>query len=1050
MNSAALSLASLVVGPVEFDRPAWLIIIPIAWIVIVLLARRSLAGLDQGWRIAAVVVRLLVVGLLLAAIAEPSWRKESTDRTVLAVLDVSESVPRELQAKVEAYIERGANADEFKDKKLGFVTTARDALPGQLASKLNRAVAYEHQGKLDATDIAAGLRLAIAIMPRDAGNRLLLATDGNQTAGDVIQAANAAAALGIPIDVIPLKYEYTGEVMLDKLIAPATAREGETLTVRVVLQASAPTEGRLNLLLNGDQIDLDPASEAQGVAVSLREGQNVLQVPVPARRSGPQQFEAVFEPTRSASGSFEGDTLAQNNRSSSVTFVEGEGRVLVLGNPQSPLETAPLMEALQQARIRTELRDASNAPQTLTDMSAFDAIVLVNQSADNFTQAQQEGMRQYVNDTGGGLVMIGGPTSFGAGGWIGSPLEEALPLRLDPPQKRQMPRGALVICVHSVEMPNGVFYGKRVCEAAVNRLSRLDLVGINEFSGWGGNGNTGHRWVYDLKPVGDGSEVKRAIESLTFGDMQDFTPSFQLSYDSLEKAQAGQKHMIVISDGDPSPPPDSLLRKFVAARISVSTVGVFPHSGLDTSRMQEISRLTGGRHYEVNTDAALAKLPEIFVKEAMTVRRSLIFEAPGAGLPVAMFGGMSETMRGIAGVPNVNGYVVTAEREGLALVTAKLNATKDNPQGDPLLAQWQYGLGRVIAYTSDATTKWNPQWTSWANYRQFWEQHMRWALRPQGSNNVRVVTENRGDGTLINVEAFDTAGERLSFANFRGRLARPDGSGVDVTLQQVAPGRYQATVPTELSGNYVMSLRYAASDENVEGGVLEGSVQAAISRPFADEYRVLRDNTALLMQVAQITGGRVLSLDEVSPPQAPLLWSDEGVELPVARTPIWLAVTLAALVLFLLDVAVRRVRADFAAMKKWVLGAFAKRQAANAQLGGLRAAREQARERIKLRSEQGGQQLSESELAAQAKREVQHAQQVASKKFEASAEDLQAARTRDIAQGGSGAMPSRQPTKPADDARGKPSQAGSEAAGMDRLMKAKRKAREDIDDIEKP
>jgi uncharacterized membrane protein len=1049
VSSFSFTLASLVAGPVEFERPAWLLIIPAAWVVIVLLARRSLAGLDQGWRIAAVVIRLLVVGMLLAAIAEPSWRKESKDRTVLAVLDVSESVPRELQAKVEAFIERGATADEFKDKKLGFVTTARDALPGQLASKLNRAVAYEHQGKLDATDIAAGLRLAIAIMPRDAGNRLLLATDGNQTAGDVIQAANAAAALGIPIDVIPLKYEYTGEVMLDKLIAPATAREGETLTVRVVLQASAPTTGRLNLLLNGEQIDLDQESSALGVAVSLREGQSVLQVPVPARRSGPQQFEAVFEPDRGVGGAFEGDTLAQNNRSSSVTFVEGEGRVLVLGNPQSPNETGPLMEALQVARIRAELREPSAAPQTLTDMSAFDAIVLVNQSADGYTQAQQEALRQYVNDTGGGLMMIGGPNSFGAGGWIGSPLEEALPLRLDPPQKRQMPRGALVLCIHSVEMPNGVFYGKRVCEAAVNRLSRLDLVGINEFTGWGGGGNTGHRWIYDLKPVGDGSEVKRAIESLTFGDMQDFTPSFQLSYDALAAAQAGQKHMIVISDGDPSPPPDSLLRKFIAAKITVSTVGVFPHSGLDTSRMQEISRLTGGRHYEVNTEAMLAKLPEIFVKEAMTVRRSLIFEAPGAGLPVGLFGGLSETLRGIASTPNVNGYVVTAEREGLALVTAKLNATKDNPQGDPLLAQWQYGLGRVIAYTSDATTKWNPQWTAWAGYRQFWEQHTRWVLRPQGSNNVRVVTENRGDGTLINVEAFDTAGERLSFANFRGRLARPDGSGVDVTLQQVAPGRYQTTVPSELSGNYVLSLRYAAADENVEGGVLEGSVQAAISRPFADEYRVLRDNTALLMQVAQITGGRVLSLDAAGT-QAPELWSDEGVELPVARTPIWLAVTLAALGLFLLDVAVRRVRADFAALKKRVLGAFAKRQAANAQLGGLRAAREQARERIKLRSEQTGQRLSEREIAEQAQRDVAQAQQVASKKFEASAEDLQAARERATAMGGTGALPSRQPPKPAAGPGGMPgAKGGAEAGGMDRLMAAKRKARDDLDEGEK-
>src|SRR5690606_10492825 len=100
------------------------------------------------------------------------------------------------------------------------------------------------------------------------------------------------------------------------------------------------------------------------------------------------------------------------------------------------------------------------------------------------TDAQQAMLRQYVHDSGGGLVMVGGPNAFGAGGWIGSPLADALPIRLDPPQKRQMPRGALAIVVHSVEMPRGVFYGKQVCNAAVDALSSLDMVGLIEFGGF--------------------------------------------------------------------------------------------------------------------------------------------------------------------------------------------------------------------------------------------------------------------------------------------------------------------------------------------------------------------------------------------------------------------------------------------------------------------------------------------------------------------------------------------------------------------------------------
>ncbi|HLP84158.1 MAG TPA: glutamine amidotransferase, partial [Phycisphaerales bacterium] len=544
----------------------------------------------------------------------------------------------------------------------------------------------------------------------------------------------------------------------------------------------------------------------------------------------------------------------------------------------------------------------------------------------------------------------------------------------------------------------------------------------------------GHRWVHPLSPVGDGTAIKRAINALTFGDMQDFTPSFQLSLNSLKDADAGQKHMIVISDGDPSMPPVSLLQEFKDNGITCSTVEVFPHSGADSSRMEEIARLTGGRHYFVNTQAGLAKLPEIFMKEAMTVRRSLIWES-GKGVTPSLLPGASSTLRGVTSVPVINGYVVTAEREGLALTTAKVIGA-DPDQGDPLLAQWQYGLGRVVAYTSDASTKWNASWVGWQGYRQFWEQHVRWTMRPQGSANVRVLTETKGDNTLVTIEALDTKGERLSFANFRGRLAKPDGTGEGVEFTQVAPGRYQATVPTELSGSYVLSARYAASDANVAGGVLEGAVQAAISRPFADEYRVLRDNTALLTQIAELTGGRVLTGD----PRVDALWDRTALEMPVAKTPIWLTVAIIGLILFVLDVGVRRVRLDAQMVLNVFRRAFGKSAVATGNVGGLKAAREQARAKIQARAASGGTQLSSEQLAKQAKEEAQRAVSTAGRKFEATTEQLKGA-SGNIAMGGADAKPQKieEKARPVD----QPQQPGE---GMSRLMQAKKKAREGMED----
>jgi uncharacterized membrane protein len=1026
MNGVVTTLSSLTVGPVQFDSPVWLILAPACGLLAVLMGVRSLAGLGPVTRWVALGVRLLVITLVAGAMAEPQWRREAKDVAVTVVMDTSESVPASKQGEADAYVREAAGAGPEREDRLGVVTVAKDAYVQALPSKLTKQLERQHLGALDGTNLAGGVRLALAVRPPDAAYRVVLISDGNQTDGNVLQAAETAKALGVPIDVLPLRFKYDNEVIVDKLVAPASAREGETMQLRIVLASQQAARGRLNLLMNGEAVDLDPESPGLGARVELKPGLNVLQVPVRAVTTGPQKFEAVFEP-EVVNGKVVADSLAENNKGAAVTFVSGEGKVLVVCEEGDLPAAAPLLEAMRKASIKTDVRPAEQVPVNLTDLNAYDAIVLFNESAYGFSQKAQEDLRQFVHDTGGGLVMIGGPNSFGAGGWIGSPLEDALPVRLDPPQKRQMPRGALALVIHSVEAPDGTFLGKKTCEAAVNSLSRLDLAGIIEY-GWSG----GTDWVHPLSEVGDGTKIKRAINNLMFGDMPDFTPSLEMALAGLSKADAGQKHVIMISDGDPATPPSSLLDKYVEKRITISTVGVYPHSGGDTSRMQWISKYTGGRHYHINTAAGLASIPQIFIKEAQTVRRSLIQE--GQAIPVTLALG-GETLKGITRVPPVDGYVVTGEREGLAQVGLKVK------EGDPLLANWQYGLGKVVAFTSDATSRWNASWVGWGSYQQFWEQHVRWVMRPGGSANVRVVTENRGEQTIITVEALDTQGERLNFANFKGRLALPDGKGMDVDLKQVGPGRYQGVVVTDHPGSYVLSLRYAAPDASQAGGYIEGSVQAAVTRPFADEYRMLEDNTPLLTQVAELTGGRVLSGDA----EADRLWAREGLKMPVALRPIWLWVAIGAIALFLMDVGVRRVRIDLRAMAGAVARGFGKsKAAAGQQLGGLKSAREAAKARIAERAASTGQAMTPAELEAQAREAVQRAQQAAGKKFELSSEQVRKAAPGPTALGGADARVEPPRIKPAPGIPGAPT--GDE--GMSRLLKAKKKAQEGMEDKE--
>ncbi|MEO0483366.1 MAG: glutamine amidotransferase [Planctomycetota bacterium] len=1024
----ALPLSSTLafgLGPVHFDSPLWLVLIPVLAPLFVLIARRSLSGLGGATAITALVVRLLVLTLFVAAMAEPTLRRQSEDVAVTAILDASRSVPLPLQESADAYLADAVEAGKGDTDRFGVVTVARDAFVQTLPTRLGRLVDRQSLGDDNATDLAAAVRLAMAVTPEDAAARFVLASDGNETAGSLLEAASAAAAANIPIDVLPLLYDFSeGEVILENLVTPTSVRTGQTMNVRVVLRATRPTSGRVTVLLNDEPVDLDPDSDGVGFRVNLVAGANPLVIPIQPLGQRAQRLRAIFEPDRAADGSLVGDAVPENNQGLAVTFVQGEGRVLLIAD--GAIEAGSMLEALTEANLGVTTINAEQAPTSLDEWNSYDAVVMLNQQNYGFSEAQQEQLRQYIHDTGGGFIMVGGPDAFGAGGWIGSPLEDVLPVQLDPPQKRQIPRGALALIIHSVEAPQGVFYGKQVSKAAVGALSRLDYIGIIEFE-WG----AGTDWVLPMQPVGDGIAANQAINNLTFGDMQDMAPSVTLGLRGLQAIDAGQRHMIIISDGDPTLPGPSIIQDFIDSNITISTVGVYPHSRADTTRFARLATQTGGNNYFVNTQAALARLPQIFVKEAQTIRRSLIWE--GEPFAPSITPAASEPMRGIAAVPPISGYVVTAEREGLALVTMR------GKENDPVAAQWQHGLGKVVAFTSDATSRWAPSWTAWGDFRKFWEQHVRWAMRPGGSADVRVQTETRGDETLLLVDMLSPAGERINFARFRGRVATPSGEGLDVELRQIAPGKYQGSFPTIEPGAYIAGLVYDAPNpdaaEGQEAPRLEGSVQAAVTRPFADEYRALESNLALLRQVAESTGGRVLNEN----PQTAELWRTEGIDFPTASRPIWLAVALAAIALFLADVAVRRVRIDPRGIVAWTAGLFRPRESkAGEQLDALAAARAKARAGMDAQGQVGA---AAEKLERQAIKDAQRTQsQMAKRKFDIDDKELFARMGK--SEGPLTTPTPDQPKKP----KPKPqTPAADEEAGMSRLMKAKKRAQEEMD-----
>lgn len=868
-----------------FAQPWWLaacvLLVPVMW-----LARRCLTALGPTRRVLAIVLRCMLVIILVALLARLTRTKKNEQLTLIAVIDRSQSIPADLQQAGLDYLSEALPAKPAADQ-LAVVDIAEAASISKLPS--GDIAIRQRNTTLDGqqTRLADGIQMAMAIAPPNTAARILLVSEGNETAGDLKEAARIAATNGIPIDVLPLRYAYDREVIFRRLAAPTKARSGQTVSLRFILSSTAQTSGKLFLSLNGKPVDLDPDSADVAVAVDVEPGTNVKSVSLPVGTRGMHEFEAVFVPDDP-----DADMVSQNNQVTALTFVAGPGHVLVVDADGSA--GPALTGILSNSDIDARYCLAAELPDSLARLMDTDSVILANTDCSNFTYQQQELLCRYVTELGGGLIMIGGPQSFGAGGWIGSPVAEILPVDLDPPQKKQLPKGALVLIMHSCEMPQGNLWGERIAIAAVKTLSRLDLVGILAYN-WQGASD----WVYPLSPVADKNAVVSAIKQMQVGDMPDLGAHLQKAYDELIDSDAAQKHIIVISDGDPQPPTTALLNKLKQAQISCTGVAVFPHSPADVQSLLRVAQLTGGRFYDVK-DPQL--LPQIFIKEAQVVRRSLIIEKTFS--PQLVYS-LSEITKGLSSpLPNLDGYVLTGPKGGLNQVILTSNQT------DPILATCQAGLGRCVAFTSSFDSRWAANWLAWQPSERFWEQTVRWAAKPAQSSDCEVLADVQGRQVNINVEAVDDEGDFMQFAHIDAQVIDPDMSTQLLELAQVGPGQFQSGFHAAAAGSYIVNLRYRKV-----GGTKTQIMQTPVTVPFAPEFRDLVDNAALLAEVSAITGGRVLDPD---PAQA-RLFDYSGLKFPETQLPMTRLLMLMWLAVFLLDVAVRRIALDIRAIARRVL-----------------------------------------------------------------------------------------------------------------------------------
>jgi hypothetical protein len=503
--------------------------------------------------------------------------------------------------------------------------------------------------------------------------------------------------------------------------------------------------------------------------------------------------------------------------------------------------------------------------------------------------------------------MIGGPDSFGAGGWMNTPVEKALPVDMQIKALKVQGIGAMVLIMHASEIAEGNYWQKVVAKAAISSLSSYDFAGLLHWEGQ-------EAWLFSLRPIGSGrNSMLRNIDRMTPGDMPDFDPSLQMAMKGLNAVKdAMSKHIVVISDGDPTPPSARVISQLAASKITVTTVLTAAHGNDPGARgvMQNLAARTKGRFYNVTNPRAL---PRIYQKEARSISRPLIFEqtppwAPKINYPI------TEPIMGLPEqLPGITGLVLTSPKEN-ELVEIPIISPLPAGQTNPILAHWTYGLGRSAAFTSDAGRRWAKSWPDWQSFAAFWSQVVRWSMRPADRGNLTLNLRREQGRVKVVVDALDKDNQFLNFLRIQGNVVDPDLKHAPIELVQTAPGRYEATIDNaDASGNYFVNLGYRGAD-NVQGVISSG-----VSVPYSDEYRELRSNPTTLETLATLTDGQVVSWKFLPDARVDLPHTvagadhfrrDPGLVNPRSFAPLWPALMWLAACLFLVDVAVRRIALD--------------------------------------------------------------------------------------------------------------------------------------------
>lgn len=811
----------------------------------------------------AIGLRLLAIVALILALGGPQLRSQVDAHAVYFLVDRSASARAALSES--DLLNRLNNwAEPQSNTEYGVIVFGKEAYVERPFRKTLEMPELHTQVDPEGTDLAGAVDLALATFPKDATQTIVLLSDGQPTGADVAPSLARARREGASVFPVPLSAPRD-ELAIQGLQAPDEVATDLPFSFQTVVFAGEAANARLLVYRDGALIDEQP--------LELHAGLNVVERRDELSASGTHTYRVELVA--------DGDVLAENNRYEQVVRATGEPRVLIVRGPDESDPSSTLSRVLDETGSSYSTVSLNEFAPSLAALLPYRAVVFENVPLRSLTDRQQGVMERYVRDLGGGFWLIQGREAVQ--NFADREFEKILPVTYEGPEELRKPAlGLVMVLDRSGSMGELAGRGqkidllKRAAMRAVGKLNSNDLVGVIGF-------DATHEWLVELGPVQNRrQEILRSIEGLSPNGGTDAHPALGDAVRALQGADARVRHVLIFSDGKfvrERRDFPTLFRNIEDSPITASSIAIGNQA--DRELMWRLAEVGVGQKYSVS-DAR--DLPEITLEELIRLQRARWIKGP---VPVRSGPFVSE-LRQVdpEEIPPVDGYVLTFEKSS---VKTELYVGPEDGPDDPLVSTWRYGLGEVAVLNTALSETDAERWLQWPGLGNLMSDllgqvYSESTLRP---DNLDVRRELNGATLTVTVDA-QRDGQWLNDAQLEGRLASLGSEPRSLLFERIAPGRYRATVEDVAEGVHLLNV----------GSADLGRVQETVSVPYPEEYRRIGLNSEGLRHMAETTGGRYLAtIDDL-----PALLEDRA----YAFQDIWSSLALASLILFLLDLAMRK------------------------------------------------------------------------------------------------------------------------------------------------